>query len=65
MIGTDDARRGIGCTGYLEHPFKNLAVSLVIDLELLGKLTPTLTGFRTELPSSQHRVNFKDGCVVD
>jgi hypothetical protein len=43
------------CTGYLEHPFKNLAVSSVIDLELLGKLTPTLTGLRTDLPSSQHR----------
>ncbi len=34
------------CTGYLEHPFKHLAVSSVIDLALLGKLNPTLTGFR-------------------
>jgi hypothetical protein len=49
--------RSIPCTGYLEHPFKNLAVSSVIYLELLGKLNPTLTGFRTDLPSSQHRMS--------
>src|SRR5437764_15782 len=45
------------CTGYVEPPFKHLAVSSMIDLALLGKLTPTLTGLRTDLPSSQHRMS--------
>src|SRR5579863_8489493 len=45
------------CTGYLEHPFKHLVVSSVIDLELLGKLNLTLTGLRTDLPMGQHRMS--------
>ena len=45
------------CPDYLEHPFKHLAVSSVIDLALLGKLNSTLTGFRTDLPSSQHNLS--------
>lgn len=40
------------CIGYLEHPFKHLDVSSVLDLEVLGKLTPTLSGFRTNLPGA-------------
>jgi hypothetical protein len=50
------------CTGYLEHPFKNLAVSIsliflspVKYMELLGKLSQTLAGLRTDIPSSQHK----------